>query len=87
MKLIYFLMILVILSGVQASQNCNNEYDDKEEFRELNGNILIEYLENPKESRLNGLEISQLSTFYEKYQNNWENANCDEEGVNNKIIN
>lgn len=87
MKIRYILMMLVILSSVQASQNCSDDYDDKEEFRELSGNVLIEYLENPKESRLNGLEISQLSTFYEAYQNNWESANCDEEGISGKSIN
>lgn len=87
MRLIYILMILVLLSSVQASLNCNEDYDTKEEFQELSGNILIEYLENPKESKLSGLEISHLSTFYEDYQNSWENANCEEKGVSGKNIN
>lgn len=87
MRLIYILMIIVLISSVQASLNCNDGYDTKEEFRELSGNILIKYLENPKESKLNGLEVSQLSTFYETYQDNWENANCEEKGVSGKSIN
>lgn len=87
MRLIYILMILVFLSSTQASLNCKEDYDTKEEFQELSGNILIKYLEKPKESKLNGLEVSQLSTFYETYQNNWENANCDEKGVSGKTIN
>lgn len=87
MRIIYILLIIVLSSSIQASLNCNEDYDSKEEFQELSGNILIEYLENPKESKLTGLEISQLSTFYEKYQNGWENANCDEKGVSGKSVN
>lgn len=87
MRLISILMILVLISSVQASLNCNEDYDTREEFQELSGNILIEYLENPKESKLSVLEISQLSTFYETYQTNWENANCEEKGVSGKNIN
>ena len=87
MRRIYILMILVIISSAYASLNCNEEYDTKEEFRELSGKLLIEYLENPKESKINGLEVSQLSIFYETYQDSWENANCEEKGVSGKSIN
>ena len=87
MKLMYLLMMIVLFSSVQASLNCSGDYDELEEFRELSGNILIGYLESPKASKLNGLEISQLSTFYEKYQNDWGNADCNENGVSGKSIN
>lgn len=87
MKIIYFLIGIALVFSVQASLNCSSDYDDIEEFRELNGKILIEYLENPRESKLSGLEVSQLSTFYETYQDKWESANCDEKGISGKSIN
>ncbi len=87
MKIIYILMLIVLFHSVNAAVNCNEDYDDKEEFQKLSGEVLINYLDDPKGAKLDTLEITQLSAFYEKYKDNWENADCNEIGVSGKNIN
>ena len=87
MKFWYILILLLVLPSLSASTNCINDYDSREEFQELSGNILIEYLDKPEESNLNALEITQLTGFYEKYKDNWDNADCSEQGVSGKNVN
>ena len=81
------LILLFILPSLSASINCTDEYDSREEFQELSGNILIEYLDNPEGFNLDALEITQLTGFYEKYKDDWDNADCNEQGVSGKNVN
>ena len=87
MKFWHILILLLILPSLSASINCTDEYDSREEFQELSGNILIEYLDNPEGFNLDALEITQLTGFYEKYKDDWDNADCNEQGVSGKNVN
>ena len=87
MKLTYVLIFFLVIPSVSSSLGCAGDYDDKEEFQRLSGGVLISYLEDPRNAKLSSLEITQLSAFYEKYQDDWENADCNEKGISGKSIN
>src|SRR3989344_2809004 len=83
MKQFFFLVIFFFMcvALVDSSLNCPGNADALDEFKAISSAALLEFLGDPDNSKLNSNEVSDVSSFYDKYKNNWGNADCNEVGT------
>ena len=82
-KQFFFLVIFffIFAVSVNSSLNCPSNADALDEFKVISSAALLEFLGDPDNSKLSSNEVSDISSFYDKYKDNWGNADCNEIGT------
>ena len=75
------IFLLLGFASVNAALNCPRNSDEFSEFKSISSAALLEFLADPTKSKLNSNEVSDISSFFDKYKDRWTSADCSEVGT------